>query len=225
MSIHQDLENTAWVKEIFTDLLEKCTTFSYYNELTDAITATLKDDAWIKDIYKTVEKQGTDNSERVKLAAVVAQKFNDKDWAKNLLEAAEQNSRTPYDLTFVGGAYLRLLDDQDKAIALFEAAEAQCTDQASYAGLISLIQGQTKDPAYLTRILLSAQKKLSNFDDLLFLAETACIQLTDSQPASRLYASAEGKATDNRQLSRLATSLNQLKKDSAWASRVLRKIA
>ncbi len=82
MSIHQDLENTAWVKEIFTDLLEKCTTFSYYNELTDAITATLKDDAWIKDIYKTVEKQGTDNSERVKLAAVVAQKFNDKDWAK-----------------------------------------------------------------------------------------------------------------------------------------------
>ncbi len=84
--------------------------------------------------------------------------------------------------------------------------------------------GSDQRPAYLTGFCYQPEK-LSNFDDLLFLAETACIQLTDSQPASRLYASAEGKATDNRQLSRLATSLNQLKKDSAWASRVLRKIA
>ena len=127
----------------------------------------------------------------MKLAAVVAKKLNDKDWAKNLLETAEQNCQTSYDLTFVGGAYLRLLEDQDKAIALFEAAEAQCTDQASYAGLINLIQGQTKDPSYLTRVLLSAQKKLTGFDDLLFLAETACVQLSDNQLASRIYRQAE----------------------------------
>jgi hypothetical protein len=225
MCIHEDLNDTEWVKEIFTSLLDKCVTLAYYDELTDAIAATLKDDAWIKDIYKNVETQSTDNSDRVKLAAVVAEKLNDRDWAKNLLAAAEENSRTPYDLTFVGGAYLRLLDDQDKAISLFEAAEAQCTDQASYAGLINLIHGQTRDNSYLTRVLLSAQKKLTGFDDLLFLAETACTRVGDTQLAARIYARTEEKATDNHQLSRLATSLNQLMKDTARASGVLRKIA
>jgi hypothetical protein len=161
----------------------------------------------------------------VKLAAVVAEKLNDRDWAKNLLAAAEQNSQTPYDLTFVGGAYLRLLDDQDKAISLFEAAEAQCTDQASYAGLINLVYGQTEDTSFLTRILLAAQKKLTGFDDLLFLAETVCVRAADTQLASRLYARAEAKATDIRQMSRLATSLDQVMKDKPRASSVLRKIA
>jgi tetratricopeptide (TPR) repeat protein len=223
--IHQDLKDTEWVKEIFTSLLDKCVTLAYYDELTDAIADTLKDDAWIKEIYKNVETQCAGISDQVKLAAVVATKLNDRDWAKNLLAAAEENSRTPYDLTFVGGAYLRLLDDQDKAIALFEAAEAQCTDQASYAGLVNLVYGQTRDTSFLTRILLAAQKKLTGFDDLLFLAETACTRVADTQLASRLYARAEEKATDNRRLSRLATSLNQVMKDPARASRVLRKIA
>jgi tetratricopeptide (TPR) repeat protein len=223
--IHQDLGDTDWVKEIFTGLLEKCTTFSYYNELTDAIAATLKDDAWIKDIYKNIEKQSDGNSDRVKLATVAATRLNDKDWAKNLLASAEKDCHTPYDYTFVAGAYLRLLDDQDKAIALFEAAEAQCTDQTCYAGLFNLISGQTSDPSYLTRILLSARKKLTGFDDLLFLAETACIRLADTRLASDIYRQAEEKAGDNRQLSRLSTSLNQQLKDSARASGLLRKIA
>jgi hypothetical protein len=95
----------------------------------------------------------------------------------------------------------------------------------SYAGLINLVYGQTQEASFLTRILLSAWKKLTDFDDLLFLAETACARLRDTGLASRIYRSAEEKAENNRQLSRLATSLNQHLKDTAWASRVLRKIA
>ena len=55
--IHEDLEDTTWVKDIFTDLLEKCSTLSYYDELTNTISATLKDDAWVKDIYKDLKNR------------------------------------------------------------------------------------------------------------------------------------------------------------------------
>ncbi|HSL62494.1 MAG TPA: hypothetical protein VK885_11945, partial [Desulfotignum sp.] len=187
--------------------------------------ATLKDDAWIKDIYKDVEKQSTDNSDLVKLAAVAAEKLNDRDWAKDLLARAEAQSDTLNEYTLVAGAYLRLLDDREKAIALYEAAEAQCTDKVSYARLISLVHGQSADNSFVTRIVISARKKLTGFDDLLFLAETARILLADTGLASQIFSQAEATATDTRKLSRLATSLKDRMKDSAWASRVLRKIA
>ncbi len=91
---HDDLETPPGQRH-FTDLLEKCTTFSYYDELTDAIASTLKDDAWVKEIYKTVEKHSTDNSNRVKLAAVVAKKLNDRDWAKICWQRLSKTARHP----------------------------------------------------------------------------------------------------------------------------------
>jgi hypothetical protein len=182
---------------------------SYYNELTDAIAATLKDDAWIKDIYKDIEKQSAGISDLVKLAAVAVQKLNDREWAKALLGKAEKICTSLYDYTFVAGACLRLLDDQEKAIALFETAEAQCTDKPCYARLIDLVHGQSKDPAYVTRIVMSARKKLTGFDDLLFLAQTARMLLEIPSWHPRSIPRQKQKATDTRRQSRLATSLER----------------
>ncbi|MFO7912313.1 MAG: hypothetical protein R6V15_09155, partial [Desulfotignum sp.] len=225
LCIHDDLKDDAWVKEIYTMLLEKCVSLSHYMELTDAIAATLKDEKWIRNIYKDVEAKSTENSDLVKLAAVVVEKLNDTARAADLLQKAENSSKTMYDYTFVAGAYLRLLEDREKAGALFEAAEAICTDQKSYARLITLVQGQTTDTSFLTRILISAKQKLTGFEDMLFLAQTALIQLKDTQLAAQLYTLAEEKAGDTRRLSRLATSLENRMDDSAWASRVLRRIS
>ncbi|MCF8090955.1 MAG: hypothetical protein K9K40_00665, partial [Desulfotignum sp.] len=225
LCVHDDLGDDAWAKEIYTMLLEKCASLSHYTELTDAIAATLKDEKWIRSIYKDIEAKSTENSDLVKLAAIAVKKLKDTAWAKDLLQKAEAGCKTMYDYTFVAGAYLRLLEDREKAGELFEAAEATCTDQNSYARLITLVQGQTTDTAFLTRILISARQKLTGFEDMLFLAQTALIQLKDTQLAAQLYTLAEEKAGDPHRLSRLATSLGTQMDDSAWASRVLRKIS
>ncbi|MCA1795349.1 MAG: hypothetical protein LC660_16035 [Desulfobacteraceae bacterium] len=172
-----------------------------------------------------MEKKSTDISDLVKLAAVVVKKLNDTDWAADLLAKATEKCTTMKDYTFVAGAFIRLLGDREKAAALYETAEAQCTDKTSYSRLITLVHGQTTDTSFVTRMLISARQKLNGFEDLLFLAQTALALPKDKQMAAQIYAQAEEKANDTHRLSRLATSLESQMKDSAWASRVLRKIA
>ena len=77
---------------------------------------------------------------------------------------------------------------------------------------------------FLTNIVQSARKKLTSFDDLLFLAEISLLQLNDPDTAEKIYAEAEEKAQSNNMLSKLATSLSNRMDDPKWSSRVLRKI-
>ena len=212
-------------RSIFTELLEKCSTFSYYDELTSAIAATIEDEAWIKEIYLDVEKNSKTNSDLVKLASIVINKLDDNQWASDLLNKARENCKDLYGYCFVAGAALTLIDDDGMANELYESGKELCQTQKEYWYLLDQIKQNDPESMLLSTTLDSALEKLNSFNDLLFFAETALSLLNDSNKAAGIYAKAEQKAQSNGLLSMLGTSLKSKMNDSKWSSNVLRKIA
>ena len=94
-----------------------------------------------------------------------------------------------------------------------------------YWYLLNQVKQYDSGSILLSTILDSALEKLTLFNDLLFLAETAVSLLDDSSKAAEIYGMAEEKAISNGTLSILGTSLKNRMDDSQWSSRVLRKIA
>ena len=223
-AIHADLNDAEWVKGIYTELLDKCKSFGDYNTLTNAIQDTLGDSTWIKEIYAGLEKKAGGNSDLMKLAAVAIEKFNDKAWAEKLVGAVASKAQTVYDFTFAGSATLNLLGDMNGALALYKSAEGLCSTKQDYAGLVAFIKQQTGDKAILSELLSLGRQKLTEFSDLIFLAETFLIAAQDAENAAAVYEDAELNALTNEALSQLGTSVSGRLGDAKWASRILGKI-
>jgi len=223
-AIHTDLNDGEWIKGIYTALLDKCKSFGDYNTLTNAIQDTLGDSAWVKDIYVGLEKKAAGNGDLMKLAAVAIDKFNDTAWAEKLVGAAAGKAKTVYDFTFAGSATLNLLGDRDGALALYKSAEGLCSTRQDYAGLVALVKQQTGDKTILSELLDLGRKKLTEFTDLIFLAETFLVDAQDAENAAAVYEDAELIALTNEALSQLGTSVSGRLGDAKWASRILAKI-
>jgi len=224
-NIHSDLKDNNWVKSIYTDLLGKCSSLSYYDELTSAIADTLKDEKWIREIYLDVEKKSQTKSDFVKLATIAVKKLDDKEMASELLGKARGKCTDLYDYCSVAGAALTWIDDREMANELYESAKGVCQTQKDYWYLLNQVKQYDSGSILLSTVLDSALEKLTSFNDLLFFAETAVSLLDDSSKAAEIYGMAEEKAISNGTLSMLGTSLKNRMDDSQWSSKVLRKIA
>lgn len=192
--------------------------------MTNAIQDTLGDSAWVKEIYAGLEKKAASNGDLMKLAAVAIEKFNDKAWAEKLVGAVASKAKTVYDFTFAGSATLNLLGDMNGALALYKSAEGLCSTKQDYAGLVAFIKQQTGDKAILSELLGLGRQKLTEFSDLIFLAESFLIDAQDAENAAAVYEDAELTALTNEALSQLGTSVSGRLGDTKWASRILGKI-
>ena len=223
-AIHADLNDSEWIKEIYTMLLDKCKSYGDYNTVTNAIQDTLGDSAWVKEIYSGLEKKAAGNGDLMKLAVVAIEKFDDKEWAQKLVGAVAGKAKTVYDFTFAGSVTLNLLGDRDAALALYKSAEGLCHTRQDYAGLVALVKQQASDKAILSELLTLGRQKLTDFSDQIFLAEAFLVDAQDAENAAAVYEDAELNALTNETLSQLGTSVSGRLGDTKWASRILAKI-
>jgi hypothetical protein len=222
-AIFADLQDSEWIREIYTTQLEKCVNEMDFHQVVDGILANLKDSDWAKTICAGLEERAGSPDDYVRLARVVKDKLDDDEWAAKLFDQAKEASDSAVSCAAVAMALQDSLGDTERAGAVFAKAQSLSTGVGDYDALLRTAARRSEFQNVVREGLQSAEQKLSDALDLKYLAESVLSYTHDRQWARRVYQKALEAPNADRRRSDIILSIKNSLGDQAWALKLARQ--
>jgi len=223
-AVSAELQDSDWVRAIYTAQFEKCVEEIDFHRIVDGILTNLNDSDWAKKIYAGLEERCASAEDYVRLARAVLEKLADEEWAGQLFDKAQQACDNTISCTAVAIALQDSLGDTERARAAFTKAESLSTGIHDYDALLRTAARRSEFADVVRQGLEAAEGNLSDALDLNHLAECVLNYTDDQQWARRLYQNALEAPNANQRRSDIILSIKNRLKDEVWASKLRRQL-
>ncbi len=221
--IFADLQDSEWIRQIYTAQLEKCVNEIDFHQIVAGILANLNDSDWAKTIYAGLEERAASPDDYVRLARAVLKKLGDDQWAAKLFDQAKDASDSSVSCAAVAIALQDSLGDTERAGAVFAKAQSLSTGVRDYDALLRTAARRAEFQNVVQAGLEAAEQNLTDALDLKHLAECVLNYTGDRQWAQRMYQKALEAPDAGRRRSDIILSIKNSFGDTAWASKLVRQ--
>ena len=222
-AVSADLQDSEWIREIYTAQLEKCVEEIDYHRVVDGILANLNDSDWVKEIYSGLEERAGSADDYVRLARTVLDKLGDDQWSGKLFDQAKEASDSTASCAAVAIALQDSLGDTERVGAVFAKAQSLSTSVNDYDALFRAATRRSEFSSVVRAVIEAAEQNLSGAMDLKHLAECVLNYMDDPDRARRIYQKALEAPNASRRHADIIVSIKNSLGDEAWALKLARQ--